>query len=50
MRSSQAADEMDEILPSVNETIYETVNAKFATFLGSIPVSSDRVESEGRQM
>jgi hypothetical protein len=26
------------------------INAKFATVLGSIPVSSDTVESEGRQM
>ncbi len=32
------------------DEIYPVVNAVVATVLGSIPVSSDTVESEGRQM
>ncbi len=43
MRSSRAVDEMSRV-----ERL--AVNANVATVLGSIPASSDTVESEGRQM
>ncbi len=37
-----------DIILNVDERL--TANAKVATVLGSIPASSDTVESEGRQM
>jgi hypothetical protein len=39
---------MDKIKPSERLTAY--IYAEDATVLGSIPASSDTVESEGRQM
>jgi hypothetical protein len=45
---------VDEILPSVDEIYSRVVRAlsgcQNRTVLGSIPASSDTVESEGRQM
>ncbi len=41
-------DSVDEILAEWLERL--TANAVVATILGSIPVTSDTVESEGRQM